>query len=384
MAHNLYFNGKKQDLIYHNLEPQSTVRNNKTSSDTPDYVSGTGIHEMLKNSISYVNFGAFLEQQSGTQSVTYTYSASKFNSNFFGYNSDGTIKNGYFFPVTSGVINPNNKATLAKFSNTLISGFIIIYFNPNDVCLYKEFNNELLPFTVTFTYNDAIKNMNNKTKVELTDAEKTKLFTPTVIIEQSENKNTGYALSMTATTSQTTIIQDNHCGVQLNSVKQIKLDSWDDYTTSTGTNIIETNIEGSTYEENYVRLYHLSNYKKFGDSMSEDFTLPISKLDDSDTVINSAYISGFICLSTVYPENTDVSNRYIYLPTIDLKAIKDIIYIYGEKFYNNYEWGVRLDPTTKNINCYVVSNTLVSSSTYIVVDAYIYQYGKATRILHKN
>lgn len=371
MAHNLYFNGEKQDLIYYNLEPQSTVRNNKNSSAVPDYVSSTGVHEMLKNTISYIDFSTFLEHQVSTQSVTYP--ASAFKSNFLGYSSNGAIKNGYFFPVTSGVINPNNKATLAEFSDTLISGFVVVYFNTNDICLYKEFTDELLPFTLTFTYNDAINNINNKTKVSLSDAEKAKLFTPTVTIEQSESTDTGYALSMTATTSQTNIIQDNHCGVQLNSVKQIKLDSWDNYPANTGVNLIETDIEGST-AKNYTRLYHIKSNKKVeGEGAYDpDFQLPLTSLDNG-RAITSATASGFICLSTVYPETSNIKKRYIYFPSIDLKSMKYDTWLYGEKFYNNYGWGLKLSPYSDSIACFVISDT----SGYIIFDAYIYQYGQS-------
>lgn len=105
MAHNLYLNGEKQDLIYYNLEPQSTVRNNNTSSDIPDYIVGAAAHEMLLNPISYNDFRVYLDAAQA-RGQTQTYSALKFKSDLMGYNNIGNIKNGYFFPFTKNDINP--------------------------------------------------------------------------------------------------------------------------------------------------------------------------------------------------------------------------------------------------------------------------------------
>ena len=83
MAHNLYFNGEKQDLIYYNLEPQSTVRLDKSVGDTnstPDYCVSSDSHEMLLNSPIFIT--AELSNNVISQSVTY--SAERFNSDFLG------------------------------------------------------------------------------------------------------------------------------------------------------------------------------------------------------------------------------------------------------------------------------------------------------------
>ena len=384
MAHNLYLNGEKQDLIYYNLEPQSTVRNNKTSSDTPDYIVGAAAHEMLLNPISYNDFRVYLDAAQA-RGQTQTYSALKFKSDLMGYNNIGNIKNGYFFPFTKNDINPNIKGNITKYSDTLISGYVIVYINTNDKLLYKEFNNELLPFTVTFTYEDAISNLNNKTKIELSDEEKTLLYTPTVTIEQSEDANTGYALSMSATTSQTNIIQDNNCGVQLNSVKQIKLSDWEDFPADTGDLLTEIETGVGTWKYNYVRLYHLKSSSQVvpdPDAASDPlFKLPINKLSSGNTV-DSAYIVGFIRISNISDADASksIKHKCLYIAPVDIRNTEPSDYIYDK--YNQFGWGVKyysLNAASEPLDyaSFYIHIDAKRNSTY-VVDAYIYQYGQST------
>ena len=142
MSHNLYFNGEKQNLIYYNLEPQSTVRIDKPVGDTnstPDYCVSSDSHEMLLNSPIFIT--AELVNNVVSQSVTY--SAERFNSDFLGYYTSGDIKNPYFFPVTSGVIDSSNKNQVSMYSSTLISGYVASFpGNHYKGALYKEFSND--------------------------------------------------------------------------------------------------------------------------------------------------------------------------------------------------------------------------------------------------
>lgn len=386
MGHDLYLNGDKQNIVYYNLEPQSTARLDKDPSATPDFVVSTGGYEMLNNAVDYNIFNVYLDGQTGNQ--TGYYSATRFKNDFLGYNSDNTIKNGYFFPpfpangadVIDKFEYKNTLMNLNNYSSTLVSGFIVVYINTNDYVLYKEFTNELLPLTYEFTYADAINSLEDKTKVSLSDLEKKKLFTPKVTLSQSAESNTGYSLEFSAETNQSPRDAEyNFVGIKLNSIKQVKLDGYDDYpSTNGGYNLIETPIAGNTTyaEKDYIRLYRLSGAKKEGgDGASEcDFSLPLKSLDNGRD-IDSANISGFVCLNEVHPETSEVTNRYIYFSGINLKDISSDVYVYGESFYTNNKWALKLIPVGNTIEGWVISDSLVSNLTYITFHVYIYQYG---------
>ena len=388
MAHNLYFNGEKQDLIYYNLEPQSTIRIDKPVGDTnsiPDYCASSDSHEMLLNSPIFIT--AELVNNVVSQSVTY--SAERFNSDFLGYYTSGDIKNPYFFPVTSGVIDSSNKNQVSMYSSTLISGYVASFpGNHYKGALYKEFSNEVLPLTLNLTLEDnLVNNLDDKTHIEpssLSDDEKMQFSQPSILIEQSEKKSENYALSTkTSTTSTTTGTERNNVEIYITSIKQVKFDPWDEYE-ERNPKVRVSQISSNVYR--YERLFYISNISNdiipSGDAMTpaeSDIELPISELSSYGYTIDTAYMSGLVVIHDLTKRvNGDdsgiINQKSFYFSNINLKS-QNRGSLYANMF-ERFNWKVWLD-TTSNY-CEIYSNVLGDNYTKYKIDYYIYQYGQCT------
>ena len=390
MAHNLYFNGEKQNLIYYNLEPQSTVRLDKSVGDTnstPDYCVSSDSHEMLLNSPIFIT--AELSNNVISQSVTY--SAERFNSDFLGYYSSGDIKNPYFFPVTSGVIDSSNKNQVSMYSSTLISGYVASFpGNHYKGALYKEFSNEVLPLTLNLTLKDnLVNNLDDKTPIKpssLSDDEKMQFSQPSILIEQSEKKSDNYALSTkTSTTSTTTGTERNNVEIYITSIKQVKFDPWDEYEKN------KSKVRVSALDSNVYKYERLFYYKSDspkdtilsgGDGMTAvdpDFSLPIKELPTYYYSIDTAYMSGFVVIhdltERVNGDNSGIINqKSFYFSNINLKS-HNIDSLYANMF-ERFNWEVRLDTTSDS--CDIYSDASADAYTKYKIDYYIYQYGQCT------
>ena len=384
MAHNLYFNGKKHDLIFKNLEPQSTVRLDKSVGDTnstPDYCVSSDSHEMLLNSPIFIT--AYLANNVISQSVTY--SAERFNSDFLGYNRSGEIKNPYFFPVTSGVIDSSNKNQVSMYSSTLISGYVASFpGNHYGGALYKEFSNEVLPLTLNLTLKDnLVNNLDDKTPIKpssLPDDKKMQFSQPSILIEQSESKSNNYALSTkTSTTSTTTGTEGNNVEIYITSIKQVKFDPWDEYE-ERNPKVRLSEISPGVY--NYERLFYIKNIRKdvilSGDAMTpaeSDIELPISELSSYGYTINTANMSGFVVIHDLTGNGSGVINqKSFYFSNIDLKE-QNYDSLYANMF-KRFNWEVWLN--TSSSYCEVYSNISEDICTKYQIDYYIYQYGQCT------
>lgn len=388
MAHNLYFNGKKHDLIFKNLEPQSTVRLDKPVGDTnstPDYCVSSDSHEMLLNSPIFIT--AELANYVISQSVTY--SAERFNSNFLGYYTSGDIKNPYFFPVTSGVIDSSNKNQVSMYSSTLISGYVASFpGNHYKGALYKEFSNEVLPLTLNLTLkDDLVNNLDDKTHIEpsrLSDDEKAQFSQPSILIEQSEKKSDNYALSTkTSTTSTTTGTERNNVEIYITSIKQVKFDPWDEYEES-NPKVRVSQISSNVY--NYERLLYINNIGNdvipSGDAMTpavEDIQLPISELPSYGYNIDTAYMSGLVVIhdltKNVNGDDSGVINqKSFYFSNVNLKTQnRDSLYA---NMFERFNWEVWLN--TVSNSCEIYSRVSADTYTKYKIDYYIYQYGQCT------
>lgn len=388
MAHNLYFNGKKHDLIFKDLEPQSTIRLDKHASDinsTPDYCVSSNSHEMLLNSPIFIT--AYLEGNVAPQSVTY--SANQFNSNFLGYNTLGDIKNPYLFPVTSDVIDSSNKNLVSTYSSTLISGYVVSYpGNPYGGALYKEFSNEVLPLTLNLTLKDnLVNNLDDKTPISpssLPDDKKIQFSQPSILIEQSESKSNNYALSTkTSTTSTTTGTEGNNVEIYITSIKQVKFDPWDEYEEN-NPKVRVSQISSNVYK--YERLFYISNISNDvtspGDAMTPavpDFSLPIKELPTYYYSIDTAYMSGFVVIhdltkSAGGDDSGVINQKSFYFSNINLKSQnRDILYA---NMFERFNWEVWLD--TVSNSCEIYSDASAYTYTKYKIDYYIYQYGQCT------
>lgn len=389
MAHNLYFNGKKHDLIFKNLEPQSTVRLDKPVGDTnstPDYCVSSDSHEMLLNSPIFIT--AYLDKNVISQSVTY--SAERFNSDFLGYNRSGDIKNPYFFPVTSGVIDSSNKNQVSMYSSTLISGYVASFpGNHYGGALYKEFSNEVLPLTLNLTLKDnLVNNLDDKTPIKpssLPDDKKVQFSQPSILIEQSESKSNNYALSTkTSTTSTTTGTERNNVEIYITSIKQVKFDPWDEYKES-NSKVRVSQISSNVYK--YERLLYRNNIgndviPSGGDAMTpavEDIQLPISELPSYGYNIDTAYMSGLVVIhdltKNVNGDDSGIINqKSFYFSNINLKSQNnDSLYA---NMFERFNWEVWLDTTSDS--CYIYSDASADTYTKYKIDYYIYQYGQCT------
>lgn len=387
MSHNLYFNGEKQNLIYYNLEPQSTVRLDKPAGDTnstPDYCVSSDSHEMLLNSPIFIT--AELVNNVVSQSVTY--SAKSFNSDFLGYNSSGGIKNPYFFPVTSGVIDSSNKNQVSMYSSTLVSGYVASFpGNHYKGALYKEFSNEVLPLTLNLTLEDnLVNNLDDKTHIEpsrLSDDEKAQFSQPSILIEQSEKKSDNYALSTkTSTTSTTTGTERNNVEIYITSIKQVKFDPWDEYEENKSK--VRVSSLGSNVYKYERLLYYKSGTKDAvssgGDGMTAvdpDFSLPIKELPTYYYNIDTAYMSGFVVIhdltERVNGDDSEIINqKSFYFSNINLKSQNSL---YANMF-ERFNWEVWLNTTSDS--CDIYSNASAYAYTKYKIDYYIYQYGQCT------
>lgn len=388
MAHNLYFNGEKQDLIYYNLEPQSTIRIDKSVGDTnstPDYCVSSDSHEMLLNSPIFIT--AYLSNNVISQSVTY--SAERFNSDFLGYYTSGDIKNPYFFPVTSGVINSSNKNQVSMYSSTLISGYVASFpGNHYGGALYKEFSNEVLPLTLNLTLKDnLVNNLDDKTPIKpssLPDDKKVQFSQPSILIEQSESKSNNYALSTkTSTTSTTTGTEGNNVEIYITSIKQVKFDPWDEYEES-NPKVRVSQISSNVYK--YERLLYINNIGNdvisSGDAMTpaeSDIELPISELSSYGYNIDTAYMSGLVVIhdltKNVNGDDSGVINqKSFYFSNVNLKTQnRDSLYA---NMFERFNWEVWLDTTSNS--CEIYSRVSADTYTKYKIDYYIYQYGQCT------
>lgn len=388
MAHNLYFNGKKHDLIFKNLEPQSTVRLDKSVGDTnstPDYCVSSDSHEMLLNSPIFIT--AYLDNNVISQSVTY--SAERFNSDFLGYNRSGDIKNPYFFPVTSGVIDSSNKNQVSMYSSTLISGYVASFpGNHYGGALYKEFSNEVLPLTLNLTLKDnLVNNLDDKTPIKpssLPDDKKVQFSQPSILIEQSEKKSNNYALSTkTSTTSTTTGTEGNNVEIYITSIKQVKFDPWDEYEES-NPKVRVSQISSNVYK--YERLLYINNIGNdvipSGDAMTpavEDIQLPISELSSYGYNIDTAYMSGLVVIhdltKNVNGDDSGVINqKSFYFSNVNLKTQnRDSLYA---NMFERFNWEVWLN--TVSNSCEIYSRVSADTYTKYKIDYYIYQYGQCT------
>ena len=388
MAHNLYFNGKKYDLIFKNLEPQSTVRLDKPVGDTnstPDYCVSSDSHEMLLNSPIFIT--AYLANNVISQSVTY--SAERFNSDFLGYNRSGEIKNPYFFPVTSGVIDSSNKNQVSMYSSTLISGYVASFpGNHYGGALYKEFSNEVLPLTLNLTLKDnLVNNLDDKTPIKpssLPDDKKIQFSQPSILIEQSESKSNNYALSTkTSTTSTTTGTEGNNVEIYITSIKQVKFDPWDEYEES-NPKVRVSQINSNVYK--YERLLYINNIGNdvipSGDAMTpaeSDIELPISELSSYGYNIDTAYMSGLVVIhdltKNVNGDDSRVINqKSFYFSNVNLKTQnRDSLYA---NMFERFNWEVWLN--TVSNSCEIYSRVSADTYTKYKIDYYIYQYGQCT------
>lgn len=388
MAHNLYFNGKKHDLIFKNLEPQSTVRLDKSVGDTnstPDYCVSSDSHEMLLNSPIFIT--AYLDNNVISQSVTY--SAERFNSDFLGYNRSGEIKNPYFFPVTSGVIDSSNKNQVSMYSSTLISGYVASFpGNHYGGALYKEFSNEVLPLTLNLTLKDnLVNNLDDKTPIKpssLPDDKKVQFSQPSILIEQSEKKSNNYALSTkTSTTSTTTGTEGNNVEIYITSIKQVKFDPWDEYEES-NPKVRVSQISSNVYK--YERLLYINNIGNdvvpSGDAMTpaeSDIELPISELSSYGYNIDNAYMSGLVVIhdltKNVNGDDSGVINqKSFYFSNVNLKTQnRDSLYA---NMFERFNWEVWLN--TVSNSCEIYSRVSADTYTKYKIDYYIYQYGQCT------
>lgn len=390
MAHNLYFNGEKQDLIYYNLEPQSTIRIDKSMGDTnstPDYCVSSDSHEMLLNSPILIT--AELSNNVISQSVTY--SAERFNSDFLGYYTSGDIKNPYFFPVTSGVIDSSNKNQVSMYSSTLISGYVASFpGNHYKGALYKEFSNEVLPLTLNLTLKDnLVNNLDDKTHKEpssLSDDEKMQFSQPSILIEQSEKKSDNYALSTkTSTTSTTTGTEINNVEICITSIKQVKFDPWDEYEKNKS-KVRVSSLGSNVYKYERLFYYKSDTYKDTilsgGDAMTAvdpDFSLPIKELPTYYYSIDTAYMSGFVVIhdltERVNGDNSGIINqKSFYFSNIDLKS-QNYDSLYANMF-KRFNWEVWLN--TSSDSCDIYSDASADTYTKYKIDYYIYQYGQCT------
>lgn len=389
MAHNLYFNGEKQDLIYYNLEPQSTIRIDKSVGDTnstPDYCVSSDSHEMLLNSPIFIT--AELSNNVISQSITY--SAERFNSDFLGYYSSGEIKNPYFFPVTSGVIDSSNKNQVSMYSSTLISGYVASFpGNHYGGALYKEFSNEVLPLTLNLTLKDnLVNNLDDKTHKEpssLSDDEKMQFSQPSILIEQSESKSNNYALSTkTSTTSTTTGTERNNVEIYITSIKQVKFDPWDEYEKNKS-KVRVSALDSNVYKYERLFYYKSDTYNDIipsGDAMTpavEDIQLPISELPSYGYNIDTAYMSGLVVIHDLIKNvNGDdsgiINQKSFYFSNINLKSHNnDSLYA---NMFERFNWEVRLDTTSNS--CFIYSDASADTYTKYKIDYYIYQYGQCT------
>lgn len=387
MAHNLYFNGKKHDLIFKDLEPQSTIRLDKSAGDlnsTPDYCASSNSHEMLLNSPVFIT--AYLDGNVAPQSVTY--SANQFNSTFLGYNTLGDIKNPYLFPVTSDVIDSSNKNQVSMYSSTLISGYVASFpGNHYKGALYKEFSNEVLPLTLNLTLEDnLVNNLDDKTPISpssLSDDEKMQFSQPSILIEQSEKKSDNYALSTkTSTTSTTTGTERNNVEIYITSIKQVKFDPWDEYEENKSK--VRVSSLGSNVYKYERLLYYKSGTKDTissgGDGMTAvdpDFSLPIKELPTYYYSIDTAYMSGFVVIhdltERVNGDDSEIINqKSFYFSNINLKS-QDSLYA---NMFERFNWEVWLRTTSDS--CDIYSNASAYAYTKYKIDYYIYQYGQCT------
>ena len=389
MAHNLYFNGEKQDLIYYNLEPQSTIRIDKSVGDTnstPDYCVSSDSHEMLLNSPIFIT--AELVNNVVSQSVTY--SAERFNSDFLGYYSSGDIKNPYFFPVTSGVIDSSNKNQVSMYSSTLISGYVASFpGNHYKGALYKEFSNEVLPLTLNLTLKDnLVNNLDDKTPIKpssLSDDEKIQFSQPSILIEQSESKSNNYALSTkTSTTSTTTGTERNNVEIYITSIKQVKFDPWDEYEKNKS-KVRVSALDSNVYKYERLFYYKSDTYNDIipsGDAMTpaeSDIELPISELSSYGYNIDTAYMSGLVVIhdltKNVNGDDSGVINqKSFYFSNVNLKTQnRDSLYA---NMFERFNWEVWLDTTSNS--CEIYSRASADTYTKYKIDYYIYQYGQCT------
>ena len=388
MARELYVNNTKHNLIFKDLEPQSTVRIDKPVGDTnstPDYCVSSDSHEMLLNSPIFIT--AELANYVISQSVTYL--AERFNSNFLGYYTSGDIKNPYFFPVTSGVIDSSNKNQVSMYSSTLISGYVASFpGNHYKGALYKEFSNEVLPLTLNLTLKDnLVNNLDDKTPISpssLSDDEKAQFSQPSILIEQSEKKSDNYALSTkTSTTSTTTGTERNNVEIYITSIKQVKFDPWDEYEENKS-KVRVSSLGSNVYK--YERLFYISNISNdiipSGDAMTpavEDIQLPISELPSYGYNIDTAYMSGLVVIHDLTKRvNGDdsgiINQKSFYFSNINLKSRNnDSLYA---NMLERFNWEVRLDTTSNS--CFIYSDASANTYTKYKIDYYIYQYGQCT------
>lgn len=390
MARELYVNNTKHNLIFKDLEPQSTIRIDKPVGDTnstPDYCVSSDSHEMLLNSPIFIT--AELANNVISQSVTY--SAERFNSNFLGYNRSGEIKNPYFFPITSGVIDSSNKNQVSMYSSTLISGYVASFpGNHYGGALYKEFSNEVLPLTLNLTLKDnLVNNLDDKTPIKpssLPDDKKMQFSQPSISIEQSEKKSDNYALSTkTSTTSTTTGTEINNVEICITSIKQVKFDPWDEYEKN------KSKVRVSALDSNVYKYERLFYYKSDspkdtilsgGDGMTAvdpDFSLPISELPSYGYNIDTAYMSGLVVIydltKRVNGDDSGIINqKSFYFSNINLKS-HNIDSLYANMF-ERFNWKVRLDITSNS--CDIYSDASADAYTKYKIDYYIYQYGQCT------
>lgn len=348
MAHNLYFNGKKHDLIFKDLEPQSTIRLDKPASDinsTPDYCVSSNSHEMLTNTVNDVNVISIWSNWDvytpTTRLECYT-AANALESNC-GYDRDGNLKNAYLFPdivskdngifISHAVSDDSKliealKQKIINYASTRVTGTVVLSAETPlgynyDACTI-ELSDTLLPAVIEIP-RDSFSFPDDNAKWHLADSYR-------LTIEQGPNvyyyhKSSDPSASELKEFATNKIISDkNYTGVSI-----VVTGTGREYYYN-GEEWVNNNLFEQKLKSNYISLKLRSNSNTAGPGYSLTFdihariTLTSIKqtlLDTFDPDVNVVKLCSFNTIATTIQSETYETNLYQDLTKINFIGVLD-------------------------------------------------------------
>ena len=289
MARELYVNNTKHDLIFKDLEPQSTIRLDKSVGDlssTPDYCVSSNSHEMLTNTVNDVNVISIWSNWDAYTPITQLerYTAANVLESNCGYDRDGNLKNAYLF---SDIVSKDNgifishavsddskliealKQKIINYASTRVTGTVVLSAETPlgynyDACTI-ELSDTLLPAVIEIP-RDSFSFPDDNAKWHLADSYR-------LTIEQGPNvyyyrKSSNPSASDIKEFADNYIISDkNYTGVSIVVTKTGLTYYYD------GTRWTDNNLSAQQLKSNYISLKLRSNSNKAGPGYSLAFDI---------------------------------------------------------------------------------------------------------------
>lgn len=348
MARELYVNNTKCDLIFKDLEPQSTIRLDKPASDvssTPDYCVPSNSHEMLTNTIekpSIISIWANWDTYTPvTQLERYT-AANMFDSNC-GYDSNGNLKNAYLFPdivsKEDGVYIGNTgsddskltealKQKVINYASTRVTGTVVLSAETplgyNDNAYTINLSDTLLPAVIEIP-RDSFSFPNDNAKWHLASSYR-------LTIEQGPNvyyyhKSSDPSASELKEFATNKIISDkNYTGVSI-----VVTGTGREYYYN-GEEWVNNNLFEQKLKSNYISLKLRANSNTSGPGYELKFFINASikltsikqtLLDTFDPDVNVVKLCSFNSITTTIQAETYETNLYQDLTKINFIGVLD-------------------------------------------------------------